>query len=217
MIALNLTAATAEHTILKDYLENNISETLAGKINNGIRIEKDGKTLINKKDLNTFMNYACDEAKKQAEKGAKFACIEHNTVFGWAIHYFEEASIEGILYNEDGTEYKKPKPVVNTASKTVTAPVTAAKPKPQMSLFDLTGGQTDTAEQQTELTADNEPDENETDNLDEAPDGEQNELIKISETEYADKDGVLHSIPKQTKNTIPEALSKLFGDTLIAR
>ena len=38
-------------------------------------------------------------------------------VFGWLTHYFEESSIEGILYNEDGTEYKKSTPVKKTTSK----------------------------------------------------------------------------------------------------
>ena len=32
--------------------------------------------------------------------------VEDNVVFGWLIHYFQEDSIKGILYNEDGTEYK---------------------------------------------------------------------------------------------------------------
>ena len=51
------------------------------------------------------MRYATDEARKIAEQGATCACIEDDVVFGWAIHYFEEDSIEGKLYNPDGTEY----------------------------------------------------------------------------------------------------------------
>jgi hypothetical protein len=65
-------------------------------------------------------------------------------VFGWAIHYFEEDSIPGTLYNEDGTEYKPAKPtpkVTPKSSATAEAPVIPApKPKPkagQMSMFDL--------------------------------------------------------------------------------
>ena len=76
-----------------DVLEGDASETLADKINNGVRIEKDGKTLINKKSLDGFMKYATDEAKKLAEKGASSACVRSDVVFGWAIHYFEEESI----------------------------------------------------------------------------------------------------------------------------
>ena len=76
------------------------------KINNGTPFEKDGKRFINKKTLDGFMKFACEEARKQAKKGARSACIDDATVFGWAIHYFEEESIEGTLYNEDGTEFK---------------------------------------------------------------------------------------------------------------
>ena len=107
MIKLNLETKNKEQEILKAYLEENASETLADKINNGVKIQKDNKTLINKKTLNTFMKYAYEEARKLAEKGANCACIEDKTIFAWAIHYFEEDTIEGILLNEDGSEYKK--------------------------------------------------------------------------------------------------------------
>ena len=117
-------------------MEANASEILAEKINNGVRIQKDGKTLLNRKTLAGFMKFACDEAKKRAEKGAHSACIDDDTVYGWAVHYFEEDSIEGTLYNEDGIEYKPPKPV--TPSKPVTIYTTPKpQPKPQMSLFEL--------------------------------------------------------------------------------
>ena len=61
------------------------------------------------------MSFATEEARKQAEKGARYAMVEDDTVFGWAVHYFEEDSIEGTLYNEDGTEYKAPMPKVTAA------------------------------------------------------------------------------------------------------
>ena len=99
MKALNLIANGNEQTRVKDYLQNNVSDELANKINNGVEITKDGKTLINKKDLDGFMSYACDEARKQAATNARFACVDDATVFGWAIHYFEENSIEGKLFN----------------------------------------------------------------------------------------------------------------------
>ena len=133
---LNLDAKTNEERKVKAYLEANASEILAEKINNGVRIQKDGKTLLNKKTLAGFIKFACDEAKKQAEKGAQSACIDDDVVYGWAVHYFEEGSIEGMLYNEDGTEYKPPKPV--TPSNPVTIYTTPKpQPKPQMSLFGL--------------------------------------------------------------------------------
>ena len=133
---LNLDAKTNEERKVKAYLEANASEILAEKINNGVRIQKDGKTLLNRKTLAGFMKFACDEAKKQAEKGAHSACIDDDVVYGWAVHYFEEDSIEGTLYNEDGTEYKPPKLV--TPSNPVTIYTTPKpQPKPQMSLFEL--------------------------------------------------------------------------------
>ena len=57
------------------------------------------------------MKYASSEARKFASKGANSACVEDKVVYGWAVHYFEEDSIEGTLFNADGTEYKPaPKP-----------------------------------------------------------------------------------------------------------
>ena len=131
---LNLQATTKEEQKVKAYLEANASEVLAEKINNGVRIQKDGKTLINKKTLAGFLKYACDEAKKQAEKGAQSACIDDDTVYGWAVHYFEEDSIEGTLFNEDGTEYKKQPSV---AAKVPAVKYSPPKPQPKMSMFDL--------------------------------------------------------------------------------
>ena len=134
---LNLQAATKEEQKVKAYLEANASEVLAEKINNGVRVQKDGKTLINKKTLAGFLKYACDEAKKQAEKGASSACIDDDTVYGWAVHYFEEDSIKGTLYNEDGTEYKVTMPKVTAKTPAVKSVPPKPQPKPQMSMFDL--------------------------------------------------------------------------------
>ena len=114
MIELNLTANTEPEKRILEYLQNNVSESLADKVNNGTPFEKDGKRLINKKALSDFMKYACDEARKLAEKGANSACIEDSVVYGWAVHFFEEETIVGTLYNADGTEYK---PVVKSRRK----------------------------------------------------------------------------------------------------
>ena len=132
---LNLTAQNKQEELILNYLQNNASETLADKINNGTPFEKDGKPLLNKKTLAGFMKYACDEARKLAEKGANSACIDDATVYGWAIHFFEEDSIEGTLYTIDGAEYK---PTV----KRVETNAVKAKPEPkkqdnvQFSFFD---------------------------------------------------------------------------------
>ena len=107
MTQINLKATTDSQKVVKAFLEKSASDVLADKINNGVVIQKDGQTLVNKKTLDGFMNYATQEAQKMAEKGARCACIQDDVVFGWAIHYFEEDSIEEKLYNPDGTEYSK--------------------------------------------------------------------------------------------------------------
>lgn len=134
---LNLEAKTKEQQRIKAYLEENASDILVGKINNGVLIKKDGKILLNRKTMDGFMSFATEEAKKQAEKGARYAMVEDDIVFGWAVHFFEEDSIEDTLYNEDGTEYKtQPKPAAKVP--TVKAQP-KPQPKPQMSMFDLMG------------------------------------------------------------------------------
>ena len=132
---LNLTAQNKQEELVLKYLQDNASDVLANKINNGTPFEKDGKPLLNKKTLAGFMKYACDEARKLAEKGANSTFIDDQTVYGWAIHFFEEDSIEGTLYTLDGAEYK---PTV----KRVESNAVKAKPDPkkqenvQFSFFD---------------------------------------------------------------------------------
>ena len=147
MITLNFKANGKPQELILNYLQQNASQTLAEKINNGTPFTKDGKTLTNKKTLDGFMKYATDEARKLAEKGANSACVEDDVVFGWAVHYFEEESIVGTLYNEDGTEYK---PATKTATKTTTKATTPTtyippkpQPKPQMSIFEMMTGEND--------------------------------------------------------------------------
>ena len=60
---LNLETKTKEQELIKAYLEENASEIISDKINNGTPFEKDGKTFINKKTLDGFMKYASDEAR----------------------------------------------------------------------------------------------------------------------------------------------------------
>ena len=132
---LNLTAQNKQEELVLKYLQYNASETLADKINNGTPFEKDGHSLTNKKTLAGFMRFACDEARKLAEKGANSTFIDDQTVYGWAIHFFEEDSVEGTLYTLDGAEYK---PTV----KRVESNTVKAKPEPkkqenvQFSFFD---------------------------------------------------------------------------------
>lgn len=136
---LNLEAKNKQEELILAYLQENASETLADKINNGTPFEKDGKPLINKKTLSGFMKYAYDEARKLAEKGANCTCVKDTTVYGWAIHYFEEDSIEGTLYTIDGEEYKPVVAKPKTTQKSTYTYTSAAEPKPQnlqFSIFD---------------------------------------------------------------------------------
>ena len=134
---LNLTANTPVEEKILQYLKENASETLANKINNGTPFEKNGNPLLNKKTLAGFMKYACEEARKTVESGSSSACIEDSVVYGWAVHYFEEESIEGTLYTLDGEEYK-PAVKAKNAQKSTYTPTSAPKQQNQQaSLFDI--------------------------------------------------------------------------------
>lgn len=137
MKELNLSANTPTEQKILDYLRKNASETLINKINNGTPFVKDGKSLVNKKTLSEFMKYAAEEARKISEKGAAYACIDDSVVYGWAIHYFEEDSIEGTLFNPDGTEYTL------AVKKPVVASVTPKPKNNQPSLFDMLSKETE--------------------------------------------------------------------------
>ena len=103
---INLTANNANEQRVLDYLEANASDVLAEKINGG------------NKTLNGFFAYARGEAQKLAVNGC--ACVEDQTVFGWAIHYFEEDEIK------EPTVAKKPAKVIK-ATKAAETPVKAQK------------------------------------------------------------------------------------------
>ena len=227
---LNLEAATAAEQRVKAYLEESASETLAKKINNGVRISKDGKELLNKKTLKGFMKFACDEAKKQAEKGANSACIDDQTVYGWAIHYFEEDSIEGTLYNADGTKYKI-QPSVTAKAPAVKYSPPKPQPKPQLSMFDLLDAKQKEAEESVE-----EPDDEPTDEdyeeaeqvIREQPqnvDLETGEILSAEEMRTFDGDIEEPDLTDETDDLDISAfdaeavavLSELFGDEITLR
>lgn len=138
MTELNLATKGDDQIAVLNYLQQNATDVLADKVNNGVQIVKDGVTLINKKTLDGFFRHATEEARKLVAKDAGCACVLDRVVFGWAIHYFEEDEIEGTLYNLDGTEYKTVKPM---ATPTVTTKSVITKPKKnegQLSIFDMT-------------------------------------------------------------------------------
>ena len=223
MIKLNLTTSNKEQEIIKQYLQENASEVLADKINNGVKIVKDNVNLINKKDLNGFMKYASSEARKLAEKGSNCACIEDKVVFGWAIHYFEEDTIEGTLYKEDGTEYK-PVTKKTEPTKVESKPIQKKPEKQQATLFDLMSFDT-TQNEETEPTNEelNEPpieyEVEETDNnidefseqeIDEELDNVANEIVNDNNVQINTQTGEVLSDLKTETPTIDKDYMKML-------
>ena len=217
---LNLETKTKEQEHIKAYLEENASEILADKINNGVFIEKDGKKLRSIKNLDGFMKYASDEARKLASKGATSACIEDKVVYGWALHFFEEDGIEGILYNEDGTEYKPVKTTTKTSAPPAKTVVQAKpEPKPQISLFDFMTTTENEPEELSENTTNDDPTEEE---IQEAFEEMEQEKHWINENTYVNDDGVMHEIEKAPLSSAFDAdtliaLQEIFGDELELR
>lgn len=126
-----LTASGANEKAVLAYIEANASQSLVERINSGA------------KTLGGCWSFIVGEAKKRAVKGC--ACIEDKEVFGWAMHYFEEDSIEeGKTYAETGVavgvesaaEAKKKEDKPKVAEKTKKA---KAQCDDQMSLLDLFG------------------------------------------------------------------------------
>lgn len=216
MPKLNLETKNKAQELIKAYLEENASEILAEKINNGVRIQKDGKTLVSKKTLDGFMTYATGEARKISEKSAHSACIEDAVVYGWAVHYFEEDSIEGTLYNEEGTEYKPPKPVAKTKP-AVSSPAPAApKPKPQMSLFDMLDAPSD--EQTTSSEAEESDEQDIPDDEDEEPTEEEKQEI-LAELAEEEREAEKKTAPEPAGSPLWQnytALQNKYSDHILA-
>ena len=139
MPKLNLQSDDFYMSKVIEFLEENASETLADKINNGVFIEKDGKRLLNKKDIDGFDEYTYTLAEKLVaeKKGKQRVRVTNTEVYEWALEYFDDDTIEGTLYNEDGTKYKPPKPVTPPPKPAATYTPPKPQPKPQMSLFEL--------------------------------------------------------------------------------
>lgn len=147
MTQLNLSHKGTEQTKVYNYLCQNATQALVEKIEHGVRVQKDGKTLISTKTLDGFMKYAGEQARKQAAKGANYAMIDDDVVYGWAMHYFEEDSILGDLYTEDGELYKAKPASIYTPSPTP-QPAKPVEKKP--SLFDWLNEQEEDKEPEQE-------------------------------------------------------------------
>ncbi len=205
---LNLKTNNPAEERIKAYLEENASDVLADKINNGVQIEKDGKTLINKKTLDGFMQYASGEAKKLAN-GARSACVDDETVYGWAIHYFEEAEIIGTLYNPDGTTYAAAKTEQKSVQRTP-APVQPTKKAPaksQMSLFEMMSAQEETPAAST--TDEEEVIEEEVADVIENTDTDEDDEEPTEEVQAA-----MEELAKEEQKSPPKRISPMYQNYL---
>ena len=80
MKELNLVAKNKQEELVKTYLQENASEILVEKINNGTLITKDGITLINKKTLSGFMKYAVRKPENWPKK-ARLPLVSKITLY----------------------------------------------------------------------------------------------------------------------------------------
>lgn len=118
---INLEAKTENEKIIFKYLDEHASFTLTEKINNS------------KKTLSQCWSYIVSEARKQAVNGC--ACIDDATVFGWAIHFFEEDSIEAKHYEAKATVKTTASAEKKTEPKAEKKPKAAPVQLDQISLF----------------------------------------------------------------------------------
>lgn len=120
MATVKLKAKDKSEEIVLAYLESNASEVLVQKINSG------------DKTLTQCWNYIVSEARKQAQNGC--ACIADSEVYGWAIHFFEEDSIDGSKFNKKSavktaTSKDKPNEPYEEPAEEETVKEVAPKPK----------------------------------------------------------------------------------------
>ena len=213
MIQLNLSHKGTEQTKVYNYLCEHATEALAEKIEHGVRVQKDGQTLISAKTLEGFMKYAGEQARKQAAKGANYAMIDDEVVYGWAMHYFEEDSILGELYTEDGEAYKpKASPAQIPAVAPKVAPTKPVEKKP--SLFDWLNEQ--------EVEKETEQEEQET----VAPLSFTQEPIEEEEQDEVQKETQVQPTVGQRQDAVPveqpqaqpkpySSLFDIFGDDIV--
>ena len=206
---LNLVAKNTSQQAIKDYLENNASQILADKINNGVQIEKDGKTLLNKKDLDGFWNYASKKARE-----LKHDYEDNDTVFGWAIHYFEENELIGTLFNLDGTKYEPPKPVSTVKTPTVTTPPIKKNNPAQVSLFDFTETKTETLDNKVDKKEiDDSAVEEDEEELDETVEKEMEETVEEKVVETKPKGNPIYNTYQDVKDSyVTSVIAMRLGD-----
>lgn len=121
-----------EEKILAEYLEENASDALVEKINNGDKGIKDCWSFIYKQ-------------AKEYTKGSNSVAIADVQVFGWAIHYFEEDSIKkgkipSVPVNTVKVEEHKAAVSVKKEHKSEPKKLKEDMLPGQMTIFDLMGG-----------------------------------------------------------------------------
>ena len=90
MARINLAAGNGAERRILEYLEANASEALAEKINAGSRTIGDALKF-------------CEGEARKLHSGSGCLCVDDATVFGWAVHFFEEREAEdGGRKAEDG-------------------------------------------------------------------------------------------------------------------
>lgn len=167
-----------EEHIIAIHLKELISDNTAKKIINGVPVLLDGKRLINKKSIKTFLDYLGDEMYKQAveqrknnKKGNKnwtALAKDGNFIIERALAYFDDDTIHGDLFTEDGELFKTtPTQTPKNVVKSVQATTVTRKPEPpkpqQFTLFSFL------EEQKSDTST---TDEEDTDDLEETDDME---------------------------------------------
>lgn len=217
MKRLKLTAIGPEMERLKAYLEENASDELAEKIENGTPYEQDGVQLINRKDLPDCMTYITKQAEEMAKKkqktGAVALCVDGAVIIEWLMHYFEEDDIVGVLYNLDGTQYKPAPKAIPKSATPIAIPTYTSQPKPvspQQSMFDLFDM---TSKQENEETPDV---------ADEQPEDEPVEEDTDTEEETVEEPAPVVETPKPQKNSVSGLYTQYldykdcYPDTIVA-
>ena len=163
------------------------------------------------------MKYASSEARKLASNGANSACVEDKVVYGWAVHYFEEDSIEGTLYNEDGSEYK---PAPKVTDKPVVKPVQQKKNSAQISIFDFE----EKEKQENEDAEENVQEKDKSEDNEESPTQDEiNEMLaELAEDEKLSRpqeiiDVETGEIISESNDEIISKLRDILGDCFIVR
>lgn len=125
----NETKLSPAEQCIKDYLDNYAAQDAVFAI----------KYMTSGKTLKGAMSYITNEARKQ--KNGNCACITDQEVFGWAVHYFDEDSLNcekdaPVATVKTATEqkcdtYPKPATPKKAAAPKAAKPKTAAPAAPQ--------------------------------------------------------------------------------------